>query len=150
MKPNALWSGYKEGLALSKVNELGYLGPAYPKEKDNKSCFRIGLIGDSYVQGVQAHYPYHFRDILEKKLNQKIHDKRIEVLNFGRSSFVLQDMYCYIKNFVSSYDVDMLIVFLSNGDFTDNSKDPLLPKCSNSGDSIHLLFEIMMRILEII
>ena len=88
-KPNARVHNKKEGSALLQVNSEGYLGPVYTKKKNNQT-FRIVLIGDSFVEGIQVAEKYHFRSVMEKELNSSNTEFKYEVLNFGRSGLDLE------------------------------------------------------------
>ena len=107
----------KEGFYLGRSNEYGYIGPAYPPEKES-STFRIALMGDSYTEGFQLFEKFHFRTILESGLNFRS-EKTVEVMNFGVGNFNFSDMYVYYTNYAEKFDPDLLIFVLSARDFRD-------------------------------
>ena len=81
-KPNSkIFQASAEGFCIGRVNKFGYLGPAYDTQK-RSNTFRIALIGDSYVAGLQLFDRLHFRKLLEDKLSIYM-DMDVEVLNFG-------------------------------------------------------------------
>jgi hypothetical protein len=113
-RPNKDLVSFKEGFYMGGTNEYGYLGPAYPPSKE-PGTIRIALIGDSYVEGFQLFDRYHFRTVLESEL-RKVSPAEVEVLNFGRSGFSLPDMYCYFRNFVDSFQPDVILFFVHSTD----------------------------------
>ena len=126
--PNYNYTWFSEGYAIGSVNEGGYLGPFYKKEKQ-ASIKRVALLGDSYVEGFQVFDRNHFRTILEKRLNANRKDS-IEVLNFGRSNFNFPNMYAYQELVVKAYEPDLSIFFVSREDLTSLTTDVLLPNVS--------------------
>lgn len=127
---------FNEGFTVNRFNEGRYLGPYYPKEKDI-NAIRIALLGDSYVEGFQVFDRHHFRNILESNL-ESLMKKDIEVLNFGRSGFDLEDMVAYDYTFVNDYSPDITLFFLSNSDFASTKTDPLVSNLVFTGDSINV------------
>jgi len=105
---------FKEGFYMGGTNNYGYLGPAYPPQKERNEL-RIALIGDSYVEGFQLFDRYHFRAVMESEMNASGKND-VEVLNFGRSGFSLADMYCYCRNFVESFHPDIVLFFVHSTD----------------------------------
>lgn len=126
-KANSSFINFNEGFSMGHVNEFGYLGPAYPKEKKS-GTFRISLLGDSFVEGFQLFDRDHFRSLCENKLNQSNINLKFEVLNFGRSGFDIANMYALLKGEVNQYNSDLYICFLSNDDIVPANVDPLRPR----------------------
>ena len=91
-----------------------------------KDSIRIGAFGDSHTFGSEVNktesYPYQ----LQKLLNQKFPNKKIEVLNFGVSGHGFQKQYFLWKKYAKSYELDYILLgprsFHSNRDvvFTRN------------------------------
>lgn len=113
-RPDKKLVTFKEGFYMGGTNRYGYLGPAYPPQKQNRTL-RIALIGDSYVEGFQLFDRHHFRAVLENELKGTLKNNA-EVLNFGRSGFSLADMYCYFRNFVDSFHPDIILFFVHSTD----------------------------------
>lgn len=118
---------YNENFTFRTVNKYSYLGPSYPPQKDS-SVLRIALIGDSYVEGFHLMDRHHFRFLLERMLKEKLNRYKVEVLNFGRSGFGINDMYAYDVNYVSKFNPDLKIYFASEKDFHVNTQDRLVPR----------------------
>ena len=125
--PNARISYRNESFNLTSINEFGYLGKAYPKKKQS-NVYRIAIIGDSYVEGLQVKTKHHFSSILENRLNSKTSNTKVEILNFGRSGLNFRSIYIQYELIAKSYNPDMIIIFVNESDFTDrnNSIGPKL------------------------
>jgi hypothetical protein len=132
-KPGMKVIYFSEGFYLGQINSYGYLGPSYPKEKP-KDVLRITLNGDSYVEGMHVFDRYHFRTLLENKLNATMPDS-IQILNFGKGIFDFYDMYCYEVNFSSKFNADLNLIFVHNIDFQED-RDPAMPYCIFKNDSL--------------
>lgn len=137
--PNKKLVDFEEGFYLGKINAIGYLGPDYPIKKSPEKI-RIALLGDSYVQGHQVFDRHHFRTLLEDTLNA-IFNNKVEVLNFGRGGFVVHDSYCYYKNFVTTFNPDVILFIIGPNDFGTNMTNVMLPSCELSGDSIKIKYD---------
>ena len=125
---------FGEGFSAGQFNEFRYMGPGYPYEK-NPGTLRIALLGDSYVEGFQVFDRDHFRRILEDELKGRL-NVNVEVLNFGRSGFDLADMYCYNETFVSEFNPDFSLYFVSNADLNPETTDPLRLTLKLEDDSL--------------
>ena len=136
-RPNLRYVWNNEGLGIRKYNSFGYLGPSYKRERTEKS-FRIALIGDSFIEGFQVFERNHLRSVLERNLQAKLPDTKIEVLNFGRSAFNVCKMYCYNKDFAESFNPDLTVFVIANEDYVEFSNDPVLPTCAIVDDSLFL------------
>lgn len=124
--PNKKFLVFNEGFSMGRINSYGYFGTSYPKIRKSQT-FRVVLIGDSYVEGIQLFERNHFRNILEKSLNETSSTVKYEVLNFGRSGFDLLNMYAYYKTFVKDFKPDKKFIFLSSGDLVEKSNKGNLP-----------------------
>lgn len=125
---------FNEGFSIGRFNRYRYLGPDYPPNKDTE-VLRIALLGDSYVEGFQVFDRHHFRSVLEEQLSKKL-NKKVEVLNFGRSGFDIGDMYAYNQTFVNEFSPDYTLLFVSNDDFYPQFTDPLRLKVRMNSDSL--------------
>ena len=66
-----------------KTNSLGFREKEIAKEKKD-SCYRIIVLGDSYAEGVGAHYDSTWPNFLSRLLNENC-QKNFEVINSGVS-----------------------------------------------------------------
>ena len=124
--PNARISYINESFNLTHVNEFGYLGKAYPKNKE-EDVYRIAIIGDSYVEALQVKTQHHFSTILEDRLNSKMTNSKIEILNFGRSGLDFSNTYIHYELIAKNYNPNMIIIFVNKSDFT-NKNNSIGPK----------------------
>ena len=125
---------FGEGFSIGQFNEYRYMGPGYPYKKKS-GTIRIALLGDSYVEGFQVFDRNHFRKLLEEELKRKL-NQDVEILNFGRSGFDLADMYCYNESFVSAFNPDVSLYFISNADLYPKMTDPLQLTLKFANDSL--------------
>ncbi|MEM7658723.1 MAG: hypothetical protein AAF399_21545 [Bacteroidota bacterium] len=110
----------KEGFYLGRSNELGYLGPAYPRQKADPNTFRIALMGDSYAEGFQLMDRFHFRTLLENQLTART-GKNVEVLNFGSGNFNFHDMHLAYRNFASEFEPDYVLYLVRPKSFEERN-----------------------------
>jgi hypothetical protein len=132
-KPNAQIFTINEGFGMGSVNEFGYLGPGYPKNK-GANTLRIALIGASMVQGLELFDRNHFRKLLEDKLSE-ITGKKVEVMNFGRGGIDLRGIYTTYKYIAAEYDPDINLIFTGDASFVAKDDKPG-PDYRVSGDSL--------------
>lgn len=134
-KPDAKINSIKESFALRNVNSMGYLGPSYPFAKESNT-YRIVLIGDSFVEGIQVAEKHHFRYIIEDHLRAKLKNKTIQVINLGRSGLDFRRMYIHYTELAKKFSPDVVIVFVNESDFRskDNNIGPEL--LVTDGDSL--------------
>ena len=133
-KANAdIFSILVEGFCMGEVNEFGYMGPAYPKEK-MVGTIRIALIGDSYVEGIQVFERQHFRGILERQLS-KLLETKVEVLNFGIGGNDFRGYYLNYTERVLKYNPDLILFFVRRGNFIREDTTPG-PKIVMRNDSL--------------
>ena len=132
-KPNARIFSINEGFGMGEVNEFGYLGPGYPKER-KENTLRVALIGASMVQGLELFDRNHFRKLLEDKLSL-ITGKKVEVLNFGRGGIDLRGMYTTYKYISSEFHPDINLIFAGNFSFIGKDDKPG-PDYTVMGDSL--------------
>jgi lysophospholipase L1-like esterase len=121
-KPNAPYLSLNEGFGMGSVNEYGYLGPGYPKEKDGNTL-RIALIGASIVQGLEVFDRQHFRKLLEDKLSV-VSGKKVEVLNFGRGGIDFRGAYTTQKYISSEFHPDINLIFIGGNTFIVKDDKP--------------------------
>lgn len=103
-----------EGFYMGRINKFGYVAKAYDKEK-NKDVFRIALIGDSYIEGLQIFERDHFETYLRQMLSKSI-NKKVEVLNFGIGGIDLRGMYLRFDKFAKEYNPDLTLFFAKEED----------------------------------
>jgi len=105
----------KEGFYMGKANSYGFVGNL---NNYSKNDFKIVFFGDSYTEAFQLFDPYHFTNIIEKKLNT-VQSEKVTVFNLGISNVLLKDIYIRKKRLASKFDVDLNVYFLNNIQFLD-------------------------------
>ena len=124
------WKGIpgKEGrwvkgriVSYVKMNSHGFRDKErnYKKEQD---VFRIVVLGDSCIEGLQVPLEQTFPYILEKRLNSESRNS-FEVINLGVSGFGTAQEYLTLRHYGLKYNPDLVILaFYINNDLKDNSK----------------------------
>lgn len=102
---------------IVKINSYGERDYEYSiKKKDNN--YRVAVIGDSVAFGFGISLEDSFPKVLEKKLN-KISDRKVEVLLFGRPGFAVSDVYYIYLDKVKMFNPDLIIYAMVLNDFED-------------------------------
>jgi lysophospholipase L1-like esterase len=122
-----------EGFYLGRVNEYGYAGKSYGKEKE-KNAIRIALIGDSYIEGYQIFERDQFATYLKQNLSKQL-NRKVEVLNFGIGGVDLRGMYLRFEKLAKQFNPDMTLFFVKEEDLVRKDVLPT-PEPYLSGDSI--------------
>jgi hypothetical protein len=135
MKPDTDVVFVNEGFSLGKVNELGYLGPAYPVEKP-AGAIRIALLGDSYVAGHHLFDRHHFRSLMEDQLGG-VSSGDVEVLNFGFPAVNFEQMYIYHEVFIKRFSPDFVLYFIGTSSLNKPS-DEVGPRLKLEADSLRI------------
>ncbi len=103
---------------IFKTNSVGMVDK---EERTKTKCaFRVALIGDSFVEGIQVKMEERFSNILEEKIRYKGLD--IEILNFGISWFSPSFEITLYKHLVKNFNIDLVIIFIHFTDVTDDWK----------------------------
>ncbi len=113
-RPNLKYIKFKEGFFLGESNSHSRFGENFLKQKP-ADAFRIGLVGDSYVEGLDVLSRHHFRKILEDDLHSRT-GRRIEVLNFGRGNSTLPFTAYMLMNYALDYELDLVLFFVEGRD----------------------------------
>lgn len=135
LRKNIVHVNFSEGFGINTFNEYRYIGEGHSHLKQNNTI-RIALIGDSYIQALEIFDRNYFGTFTKNNLctsNPNIH---FELLNFGRASFNIGNMYAYQKLFVDKFNPDYCLYFISNTDLDPNYTTPLLPKSEIINDSL--------------
>jgi lysophospholipase L1-like esterase len=106
-----------EVAAEYRINAQGW-NSSYPNYSVTKSPkkFRIAIIGDSYVEGLQVPYDRSLAEELEKDLGSQ----RTETLRFGISGAPLSQYLYMLEKEVLSYSPDCVIIVLIHNDFDES------------------------------
>jgi hypothetical protein len=89
-----------------EVNAAGYRGDVLPEEK---SGFRIIMLGDSFIYGQAATTDQTIPAGLEAETG-------IEVLNFGVPGFSIEDQVEHYQLFASRWQADLVLLYINGND----------------------------------
>lgn len=113
----------KEGSSYLQTTSDGRRDREYTKQKED-DVFRIAVLGDSYAEALQVDASETFWAVLQTELQscEKLHGKRLEVLNFGVSGYGTAQELQMLEHYVWAYQPDVvLLAFLTGNDISDNS-----------------------------
>lgn len=93
------------------INSFGFRGREFSREKE-KGVYRIIAIGDSCTFGVGVSSDeYTYTVLLERKLNQRLKDKKIEVINAGVPGYLCLQSLISFDVELADYQPDMIILY---------------------------------------
>lgn len=106
-EPNMEFTFFREEFTQKiKLNSKGLRDYEYDYKKDD-SVYRIAMVGDSFIEGMQIKLEETIPKRLEKKLNEV---GNYEVINFGFSGYDLVPEAVLIEEEVIKYKPDMIIL----------------------------------------
>jgi len=106
-----IWDWPNKTSIAEKINSLGLRDKEYSLKKPD-STYRIAIIGCSRTYGYAVSVNQAYSEVLEAMFEKNIHDKNIEVLNFGVNGYGLAQMTINYKKFVREFDPDLVILQL--------------------------------------
>ncbi len=83
------------------------------------NTYRVAVLGDSMVEGLQVHNEDKFSRILDKSV-RLADGKKLQVLNFGTSGYSTAQAYVQLKNKVLQFSPDMVILGYDSRDIFEN------------------------------
>lgn len=114
-----------EGHALVRINGAGFRDREHTVEKP-AGTFRIAVLGDSYIEALQVDLDKTFPALLEQHLNacDAFDGKKVEVLNFGVSSYGTAQELLTFRHFAAKFAPDLVIASVFTGnDIRNNSRE---------------------------
>ncbi len=100
---------------MGVVNSFGWRDKERSIEKP-VGTYRIAVVGDSFVEGLQVELDSTFLLIAEKQLKKDF----VEIMNFGRSGMTQTEELLVLKNKVSPFSPDLVVLFfLAGNDIAD-------------------------------
>ncbi len=122
------WSVTKEYRVPVKINRFGLVGPEITLEKP-VDTLRIAFLGDSLTEAFQVNPEDAFPRLVAKRLNDLEKDKKVEVLNFGVTSYgTVKELYV-LENEVLKFKPDLVVLgFFGGNDFADNLSENINPE----------------------
>ena len=112
---NKTFVNFNEGFGISRSNSQSIIAEEDFRFK-NKDKIRIAVMGDSYIEGFQLFSRHHFVNIMKDRIEEDS-ECNVEILNFGRSGFNINDNYCEYNTEVKKYSPDLTFCFVSDEDF---------------------------------
>lgn len=132
----------KEGEAYIRINSAGMRDLERIKAKP-PNTYRIAILGDSFVEAFQVPLEQTFGHLLEDRLAAcpGLGGRKVEVLNFGVSSYGTSQELIALRSRAWDYQPDMiLLAFAPSNDVRNNSRaleqDELRPYFVMQGDQL--------------
>jgi hypothetical protein len=102
-----------------KINSHGWNSYHEYTYKKPDNCFRVAVIGDSYVEALQVDVDKSFLAIIEKYLT----DKNIQVYNFGHSGASLSQYLNVLRYVIKKYSPNLVVCIIQPNDFLESFSD---------------------------
>ena len=112
----------KEGYARSYLHSNGLRESGITEAKP-AGVYRIVLLGDSQVEGIQVALEDTAGQLLEKRLT-KLLGRPVQVLNFGVSGYSTVQEFLLMKREVFKYSPDMVLMGYDSRDMFENWSAP--------------------------
>jgi hypothetical protein len=95
------------------------------------------LLGDSFLLGHTVLPRHHFARALEPLISEATGEP-VHALNFAKADFDFQDMYLYFRDFAGTFDYDLALFFVDEGDLAPVRKGApgLQPTVALVGDAL--------------
>jgi hypothetical protein len=121
-KPGATikWTDGFSFWTVTKVNSLGFADaePVLPKPKDT---FRIVVVGDSFVEGLQVPVAEKLQTRLAEGLREKYPDRKWDVVALGMAGAGQANELPFYERSRRDLLPDLVVLVFVNNDFADNS-----------------------------
>jgi len=132
-----------------EINSYGYRDREWRIAKDEGS-FRIALLGDSYIAGIEVPLDQRISELLERDLNQVAQsNSSFQIMNFGVVGYGTAQELETFRHRVLQFDPDMAILFVYLGNDLFNNSRELDPEPNHlhyaldeSGNLVRLPFTI--------
>jgi hypothetical protein len=111
-----------EGFAQSYLDADGMRQPGLTIARP-ANTFRVAVLGDSMVEGLQVPLAQTFGEIIAHRLSPFDH-KQIQWLNFGTSGYSTVQEYLQMKRQVMKYQPDLIILCYNSRDMFENWSAP--------------------------
>jgi hypothetical protein len=100
-----------------RMNRYGWRDKEW--SEDPGDGYRVAVLGDSYVEGVQVESERTFEALTEQRLREAHHGK-VELMNFGRSAATQTEELLILQDSVDRFSPDMVILcFNPHNDIRD-------------------------------
>ena len=117
-----------EGLAWSRINRHGFRDRDREVKKA-EGVYRIAVLGDSLTEARQVDMDKTFTALAEQALNERhcYDDREVEVLNFGVPGYGTGQELILLRERVSAFDHDAIILQVYSGNDIFNNHRALNP-----------------------
>ena len=119
--PNTEAAEFFEGYYMGKINEYRYLGEV-SHIRTQPDEIMIGMLGDSYVAGMELFERHHFKTVMEAQLNT-VAKRKFRFTNFGKDGVNFIGIYNYYRQYASQYDMDYYLFFFNWENFWDDERE---------------------------
>lgn len=146
LRPDVTTRWDEEGSALVATNSAGMRDVEHTVEKP-ANVYRIAVLGDSFAEALQVERDQTFWARLEEELAScpSRRGRKIEVLNFGVSSYGTANELLILRDRVFGYSPDLVVTsFFTGNDLQDNHPRldhltvPVRPYFRPAGDGLTL------------
>lgn len=100
------------------INAIGLAERDVPVDKPDGE-YRVLALGDSYTEGVGAAYDESWVKVLERRLPPLPDGRVVKTINAGISGSDLLFEYVLLRDRLTRYDPDLVVVGLNNSDIAD-------------------------------
>jgi lysophospholipase L1-like esterase len=117
--PGAQGHYASEGESWIQINSAGMRGPEVSLQKP-VGTYRIALLGDSYIEGVQVPFEQTVGEVIARRLSE-LRGSPVEVLNFGVGGYGTSQELLTLQHTVWKYSPDLILLAVTTGnDISDN------------------------------
>ena len=106
------------------TNSNGFRGGLFLESKASETDFRIFAVGGSNTFGVAVEENEIWVTHLQQISNEKIKNKKVEVINAGMHGATAESEYGLIKHKLSSFDPDLIIMYDGLNDSLEHNNMP--------------------------
>ncbi len=118
--PNPGYEGPALGCEKVKFNRLGFRGRDYSASEKNANTLRILILGESNTAGFCLPDDERiFTGLLEKKLSASLHNKIVQVANFGVVGYSTYQSKILLKRYIDVIKPDLVVTYLGANDAID-------------------------------
>ncbi len=115
------WGVWPEFSSKVRINSQGLRDREYSYHKP-AGVYRVLVLGDSFVQGMQVPAAQTFPKVLEEILNRAGAGRRYEVINAGVAGYATDNELLFYREEAYRYEADLvLLAFYHGNDVKDNS-----------------------------
>jgi len=107
------FKGENDHPIVGQINRYGWRDKEWSLKKPHDT-YRIAVLGDSYVEAFQVESESTFLALVESRMKAN-GNRRVEMMNFGRSGFTQTEELLLLKDDVRRFSPDLVILFFFPG-----------------------------------